>query len=162
MKKHDSQRGYFAYELYKRMKKNKNIWLVVGDLGYKVFDTIKEEMPDRFINVGAAEQAMIGVAVGLAQEGKIVFCYTITSFFLRAAETINLYLHHEQLPVKLVGSGRDQDYEHDGYSHDATMAQKYLKGLKIQQFYPKKKEDVTGMVAKMIGNKLPSFISLRR
>lgn len=162
MKRHESQRGYFAYELYKRMKRNKKIWLLTGDLGYKVFDDIREEFPDRFVNCGAAEQAMMGVAVGLAQEGKIVFCYTITSFFLRAAETINIYLHNERLPIKLVGSGRDRDYAHDGYSHDAGVAQNYLHELNIKEYYPETKEEIPGMVSSMMKDTLPSFISLRR
>ncbi|MCL5438466.1 MAG: transketolase, partial [Patescibacteria group bacterium] len=59
-------RACFADCVYKRMEKNKNIYVVVNDLGYKMWDKIREDFPDRFINVGAAEQTLIGVGIGLA------------------------------------------------------------------------------------------------
>lgn len=141
-KKHPSQRGWFAYELYQQMEKDPDIWLVVGDLGYAVFDQIKKDFPDRFINVGAAEQSMMGVAVGLALKGKKVFTYTISSFYLRCAETISLYLDGEQIPVFMVGSGIDDDYKHDGSSHNGTKAQKFIESLSIHTYYPKSKEHI--------------------
>ena len=94
MKRHDTMRGWFAYELYQQMKKNKNIWLVTGDLGYKMFDSIKDDFPDRFLNAGSSEQAMMGIAVGLALKGKIPFVYSITPFLLyRSFETIRNYIN---------------------------------------------------------------------
>lgn len=159
---HQSQRGYFAGALYEQMEKNPDIWVVTGDLGYGMFDSIRDTFPERFINVGAAEQTMLGVAVGLALEGKRVFCYTITSFYLRAAETISLYLSQEQIPVRLVGGGRDDDYKHDGLSHDASAAQDFLKDMNVMKFSPKDKEDVPDIVKKMVTSDVPSFISLRR
>lgn len=155
-------RRTFFQELYKQMKANPDIWVVTGDLGYIGFDRIRDEFPERFVNAGASEQAMVGIAVGLALKGKIPFVYTISSFFLRAAETINLYLHHEQIPVHLIGSGRDQDYAHDGYSHDGTMAQNYLRNLDLVNYYPDDKKEVKGILEEMIKNKKPSFLSLRR
>lgn len=162
MKKHESQRGYFAYELYQQMTLNLNIVLLVGDLGYKMFDNIRKDYPKQFINCGASESAMLGIAVGLALEGKIVFVYTITSFFMRAAETIGLYLHGEQISIKLIGSGRNQDYHIDGPSHDATITQNYLKSLNIVNLYPNTKEEIPLLVKKMVENNKPTFISLRR
>jgi transketolase len=73
MIRHDSQRGWFAFELYRQMRVNKNIWLLTGDLGYKLFDPIRDAYPNRFINTGAAEQSLVGLGVGLAMEGKIPF-----------------------------------------------------------------------------------------
>jgi len=162
--RHNSQRGWFAYELYQKMKKNKKIWLVVGDLGYKVFDQHFADFPDRCLNAGAGEQAMMGIAVGLALEGKIPFVYSITNFLLyRPFETIRNYLQIEKIPVKLVASGRNFDYTHDGWSHWSPDAKRILKCLpNIKQFWPKEKEEVPEMVEKMISNTQPSFISLRR
>lgn len=159
---HDSQRGFFGFSLYKAMAENPNIWLVTGDLGYALFDKIREDFPGRFLNVGAAEQAGVGICVGLALKGKIPFFYTISSFLLRAAEPISLYLSHEQIAVHLVGSGRDDDYKHDGFSHDATQAQKFIHDLAITEYYPQDKESIPHMVDAMIKNEKPSFISLKR
>ena len=155
-------RKTFAEELYKTMSKNNKVYLLVGDLGFGYFDKIREDFPDRYINCGASEQSMIGIAVGLALEGKIPFVYTITSFYLRAAETINLYLHHEQVPVKLIGSGLFNDYEHDGYSHDGTQAQKFIQSLNIEWFATIYKKDIKRLLFEMMRNNKPSFIGLRR
>jgi transketolase len=157
-------RRLFADELYKQMAKNKDIWLIVGDLGYKMFDKIKEDFPDRFLNVGAAEQAMMGIAVGLAMKGKIPFVYSITSFLLRRPfETIKLYIDYEKIPVKLIGGGRDKDYEHDGISHWSEDAKDILGLFKnIKQYWPETKEEIPNMANEMITNNKPSFISLKR
>jgi transketolase len=98
-------RRRFADETYKVMKKNKNIVVLTGDLGYKIWDQIRQDFPDRFYNVGAAEQALIGISVGLALEGKIPVVFSITPFLLyRPFETIRNYVNHEKIPIILVGS----------------------------------------------------------
>ena len=164
MIKHDSMRGYFAFELYQQMKINKDIYLIVGDLGYKVFDSHFKDFPERCINVGAAEQSMMGIAVGLALSSKIPFVYSITTFLLyRPFETIRNYLNHEKIPVKLVGSGRDKDYKHDGFSHDASDVKPFLDlFLNIKQYWPYKKEEIPNVIKDIINNNKPSFISLKR
>jgi transketolase len=165
MNRHDSQRGYFAYALYQAMKENKDIWLVVGDLGYKVFDAHFRDFPDRCINTGAAEQAMMGIGIGLALEDKIPFVYSITPFLLyRAFEMIRNYIDHEKIPVKLIGSGRDRDYLHDGFSHWAEEDKIILKKIftNIQGGWPQEKEDIPGIVKQMIRNKKPYYINLRK
>lgn len=153
-------RPEFFSQLYEEMKVNPDVYLLVGDLGYGGADHIKLAFPQRFINCGAAEQAMVDIAVGLALEGKIPFVYTITSFYLRAAEQISLYLSHEQIPVHLAGSGRDGDYAHDGFSHDATQAQKFLHDLDLIEYYPHETNHIN--VREIANSKKPSFISLKR
>ena len=156
-------RRKFADELIKQMRLNDKIFVLTGDLGYKMWDEIQKEFPGRFINCGAAEQTMLDIAVGMAYDGKIPFCYTITPFFLRAFETIRTYVDYENLPVKLVGAGRNDDYKHDGPSHNATDIGLYLNQLKnIQQFWPKSKKEAEIMVGEMVNNNKPSFISLAR
>jgi transketolase len=155
-------RRTFADELFKSMEKDPDIWVVSIDLGYKMWDQIRDTFPDRFINTGAAEQSALDIAVGLALKGKKPFVYTITSFYLRAAETISLYISHEQIPVRLIGAGRDDDYKHDGYSHNGTQAQKFIHDMDIDEYYPENKESVPQMVKAMVENDTPSFISLRR
>ena len=106
LERHDSMRGWFAYEMYNQMVQNPDIYVVTEDLGYAMFDRIKRDFPERFINVGAAEQTMMGVAVGLAMEGKIPVVYSITPFLLyRPFETIRNYIQNEEIPVIMVGGG---------------------------------------------------------
>ena len=157
-------RRTFADELYKQMVKNEDIFLLTGDLGYKMWDQVRDDFPKRFLNCGASEQSMLDIAVGLALKDKIPFCYSITPFLLwRPAETIRLYLNHENIPVHLIGSGRDADYEVDGFSHNAED----IKGLlinwpNIETYFPEEKKEIPIMVEMMIKHKKPSFISLQR
>lgn len=162
--RHDSMRGWFAYELHKQMAKDKRIWLIVGDLGYKMFDYVKRDFPKRFINAGASEQAMMGIAVGLCLEGKIPIVYSITTFLLyRPFETIRNYINHEKIPVKLIGSGRDKDYTHDGISHWAQEDRKIMSIFKnIKAKWPETVEEILGLVSDMIKSKNPWYINLRR
>jgi len=163
-KKHESIRGYFAFELYKAMATNKKIILLTGDLGFGMFDAHKEDMPDQYINCGASEQAMMGIAVGMALEGKIPCVYSITNFLLyRPFETIRNYVNHESIPVKLIGSGLRKDYEHDGFSHwseDYAMVLDLFPN--IIRYEPHSKEQVPDMVKIMLENKKPSFMGLQR
>ncbi len=63
---HDSIRGYFAAALHDEMEKDDKIYLLVGDLGWKMWDAVRDDYPDRFFNFGASEQLLVGAGVGLA------------------------------------------------------------------------------------------------
>jgi transketolase len=159
-----TQRGFFPGALYNEMISNPNIWLLTGDLGYRQFDRIREDFPDRFVDCRASEQAMVGIAIGLAMKGKIPFVHSMTTFVLyRPFEWIRNYIDHESIPVKLVGSGRDCDYKDDSFTHECEDASDVL-GIfnNIVEFWPEEKEEVEAMVHEMVINNKPSFISLKR
>lgn len=154
----------FADELERVMEENPKIWVITGDLGYKMWDAIREKFPDRFLNVGAGEQSMMGIGVGLALEGKIPFVYSISSFVLyRAFETIRNYIHHEQIPVKIIGSGRNKDYELDGFSHWAPEDKKVLKIFyNIHGYWPVSAEKIPQLIHEVTENNKPCYINLVR
>ena len=111
------RRDFVSY-LHNAMKSDSKLFVITGDLGYGILDPIRTDFPDRFINVGSAEMLMTGVAVGLSYSGYTPVCYSITPFLLyRPFEMIRNYINFEKIPVKLVGSGRDHDYAHDGITH---------------------------------------------
>jgi len=157
-------RRCFVDILHAKMASNKDIWVVTGDLGYKMWDEIKLDYGERFINVGAAEQAMLGVGIGLALEGKIPFVYSITPFLLyRPFESIRNYVNQERIPVKLVGSGRDKDYIHDGFSHWAEEDKKIMDILSnINSKWPVVNEELPGLIEEMIENNAPYYLNLRK
>lgn len=164
MKKVQNLRKTFGDLIHERMKQDKRIWVLTGDLGYVLWDKIQEDFPDRFINTGAAEQAMIGIAVGLAQSGKIPIVYSITPFLLyRPFETIRNYIHNEKIPVKLIGSGYKQDYEAEGFSHWANEDKKVMKVLhNIESRWPKTEKEVEKIVDELLSNNKPYYINLKR
>lgn len=159
-----NQRRRFADEVYKQMKTNKNIYVLVGDLGYRVWDQVREEFPSRFINTGAAEQALVGISIGLALKGKIPIASTISSFLIsRPFETIRNYINREKIPVKLVGSGRDRDYLDNGFSHWFEEDRKIMKIFSnVNAIWPKTADEVTQLVPKIINDGKPWYINLKR
>jgi len=100
----------------------------------------------------------------LHQSGKTPFFYSITPFLIyRCFETIRTYINHERINVKLVGSGRNDDYKHDGFSHDATDVESFLDQFgNINQYHPDTKEGIPGVLEEMLKSPNPGFISLRR
>ena len=98
-------RTAFIQELIKLTRENKRIWLLVGDLGYSTFEIFRNEFPERFVNVGVAEQNMIGVATGLALSGKIVFVYSIANFpTLRCLEQVRNDICYHNANVKIIAA----------------------------------------------------------
>lgn len=157
-------RAYFAHLIHEYMKTDKRIVVLTNDLGYKMWDTVQKDFPKRFFNLGASEQAIMGVAVGLALNGKIPIFYSITTFLLyRPFETIRNYINHESIPVKLIGSGRNKDYERDGISHWAEEDKKVMKIFKnIESYWPEEKSELTRLVRDMIKSNKPWYINLKR
>lgn len=104
---------------------------------------------------------MVGAAVGLAHQGYIPVCYSITPFLLyRPFEFIRNYLSHEQAPVKLVGSGRGKDYSHDGFTHWAEEDVNIISKLDVAIYKPK---TLTGSIVKefLLRDK-PAYLNLCR
>lgn len=94
------------------------IWLLTGDLGYSVLERFAERFPDRYVNVGVAEQNMVGVAAGLALSGKVVFAYSIANFpVMRSLEQVRNDVCYHNLNVKVVAVGCGLPYGTHGYTH---------------------------------------------
>jgi transketolase len=97
---------------------DRNVYFLTGNLGYKFFDEIRSTCPEQFLDVGVAEQNMIGLASGMALCGKSVYCYSIIPFLtLRACEQVRVDVCYHKLPVKLVGMGAGFTYGQEGFTH---------------------------------------------
>ncbi len=111
-------RGAFVDTLVKLAVGDPRILLLTGDLGYMALEPFAEKFPDRFFNVGVAEQNMVGLATGLAEAGFIPFVYSIATFAaLRPYEFIRNGPILHQLPVRIVGVGGGFEYGHAGVTH---------------------------------------------
>ncbi|WP_300369650.1 transketolase C-terminal domain-containing protein [Brachyspira sp.] len=113
-------RKTFINTLIECAKKDDSIFVLVGDLGFSVFEEFSSLFPDRYINVGVAEQNMAGIAAGLAYEGYKVLTYSIGNFnTLRCFEQIRNDICYQNLNVKIVSVGAGFSYGTLGYTHFA-------------------------------------------
>lgn len=113
-------RNAFIETLTELAEFDRRIVLLTGDLGFTVLEPFADRFPDRFYNVGVAEQNMIGLATGLAESGLIPFAYSIATFAsMRPYEFIRNGPVLHQLPVRIVGIGGGFDYGHNGATHYA-------------------------------------------
>lgn len=99
--------------------KNQDAWLLYNDVGYGVLEV---DNP-RCRNVGISEQAMIGMAAGMASCGEKVFCYSIAPHLIRAWEFVRNLLAGSGYNVILVGVGEGDDYKNLGRSHMVTVSE---------------------------------------
>ena len=115
-------RDIFIKKLCEKSKKNKKIFLIVGDLGFSVIEKYKNKFSNRFVNAGVSEQNMMGMAAGVASENMHVFVYSIANFpTFRCAEQIRNDVDYHNLPVTIVSVGAGVSYGHLGYSHHALQ-----------------------------------------
>ncbi len=111
-------RQAFIRGLTEVARRDRRVVLLTGDLGYTVVEPFAQEFPDRFYNMGVAEQNMIGVATGLSASGFIPFAYSIATFAsLRGYEFFRNGPVHHRLPVRVIGVGGGFEYGHAGMTH---------------------------------------------
>ena len=114
-------RDTFVRTLLEIAKKDKNVYIVTGDLGFGVLKPFWEQLPAQIINAGIAEQNMTSIAAGLAMQGKVVYTYSIGNFpTLRCIEQIRNDCAYHDANVKVVCVGGGFVYGSLGMSHHAT------------------------------------------
>jgi transketolase len=114
-------RDTFARTLYEIAREDPRVYIVVADISPAgSMARFREEFPERFINVGVAEQTMIGLCAGLALRGCRPFAYTIATFSLyRPFEQVRDDLCYQNVPVTVVGIGGGVTYSTLGGTHHA-------------------------------------------
>ncbi len=111
-------RNAFINTILEACKQRDDIFIISGDAGMGVFDTFKDKHPDRFLNLGAAEQNMISFAAGMAMTGYKILVYNIIPFVLyRCYEQVRNDICYQDLPVILAGIGSGLTYSPQGMTH---------------------------------------------
>ena len=141
-------------------EKDEKIYVIVGDIGYRVFDEFRDKFPNRFINMGICEQSIISVASGMALEGLKPWVYTITPFLIeRPFEQIKLDIDQQNVNVNLVGFA---DYPSLGPTHTEIDAKKMMQLFKnIESFFPSDSDETEKAILQAYKKEAPSFISLK-
>ena len=142
-------------------KKDKKVILIVGDIGYGIFDDYRKQFPHRFFNFGICEQSMISAASGIALEGLKPYVYTITPFLIeRPYEQIKLDIDRQNVNVKLIGYA---DYPGQGPTHAELDAEYTMKIFKnIVSYFPKNAQETYDNLMESYYSKKPTFISLKK
>ena len=140
--------------------RDEKIYVIVGDIGYRVFDEFRQKHPDRFINIGICEQSMIGVSAGMALEGLNPWVYTITPFLIeRPFEQVKLDIDQQNVNVKLVGYS---DYPTLGPTHTELNGKKLMQLFNnITSYFPKNGDETQKVTYQAYEKKGPAFISLK-
>ena len=154
-------RDTFTRCLQEEARRNPNLVLITGDLGFGVLFPYMKEFPDRFINAGISEQAMMSMAAGMALEGKTVVVYSIGNFpTLRCLEQIRNDCAYHNLNVKVVCVGGGFVYGSLGMSHHATEDMAIMRALPgVTVFTPGDPAEVEAIVPVML--KTPGTCYLR-
>jgi transketolase len=113
-------RDAFFEALVEVAREDDRVWALTGDLGIGLFDEVARVAPGRYLNVGIAEQNLVGVAAGLAYAGQVPFAYSIAPFVTsRPHDQIRVDVAMARANVKLVGVGGGLAYGHLGPTHHA-------------------------------------------
>ena len=141
-------------------EKDEKLYVIVGDIGYRVFDEFRDKFPNRFINMGICEQSIISVASGMALEGLKPWIYTITPFLIeRPFEQIKLDIDQQNVNVNLVGFA---DYPTLGPTHTEINAKKMMRLFNnIESFFPSDGDETEKVILQAYEKEGPSFISLK-
>ena len=81
-----------------------NLWVLTPDIGATLVE-FRDKFPERFLDVGLAEQACVGISAGLAYDGNIPVVSGMLPFLsMRALEQIRTDVCYPNLPVKIIGT----------------------------------------------------------
>lgn len=129
-------RNSFAKKITEIADKDKSVRLLVGDIGFRIFDKYIENHSSSFINCGIAEQNMVSCAAGMASEGLKVFVYTITPFLtMRAYEQIRVDIGINNSNIILVGVGAGLAYDKLGPTHHSYEDLALMRSIPNQRIY---------------------------
>lgn len=157
-------RTAFVNKLMELAKKDDRIVLLTGDMGFPMFDKFKELYPDRYYNIGIAEQNMIGVAAGLAMRGKKPYVYSIIPFLImRSYEQVRVDVCYHNLDIKFVGSGGGVAYGPAGATHHAIEDISLMRGLpNMQVISPGDPYEARNAIEKSYITSKPTYIRLSK
>jgi len=155
-------RRAFVEALCDAAEADPDLWLLTADLGYSVLEVFRDRFPERTINVGVAEQNMIGIATGLALSGKRVVAYSIVNFAtLRCLEQIRNDVCYHAVSVKIVGVGGGYAYGAQGYTHHGLEDLAVMRTLpNLDVIAPADPIETRLVTAHMLGAPGPAYLRL--
>ena len=155
-------RNAFFDEMYKISKKNKKIVFLTADISAYSLPKFRKDFPDKFYNVGIAEQGMINIATGLAMNNKKVFIFSMIPFLtMRCYEHIKINVCSHNLPIVLVGLGSGLSYDTAGHSAQAIIDIGVMRMLPELEIYNPSDSISTKKICEIVSkSEKPSYVRL--
>ena len=157
-------RDTFVETLITEAQRDPSVVLITGDLGFGVLEKFEKALPNQYINAGVAEQAMLGLAAGMASTGKRVFVYSIGNFpTVRALEQIRNDVCYMNNPVVIVSVGAGYSYGSQGYTHHALediAVMRALPGMDV--LTPADPYETVELTKYLVSSRKPSYLRLGR
>lgn len=155
-------RNAIVNHIYKLMHKNKRIFFLTGDMGINLVEKFEKKFPERFLNVGIAEQNLIGVSAGLYNAGYLPFAYAISNFITqRCLEQIRNDIVLHNYPITLIGTSTGFDNAALGPTHHVVDDWGSLKGFPGLEIYcPNSLNYAKKLIPKIIKKKKPTYIRI--
>ena len=161
-----AMRDAFLTRLYERMRVDERIFFVTADFGSPVLDKIRADFPERFVNVGIAEQNLINVSAGLALEGYCVFAYAIAPFItMRCYEQVRVNLALlstvRSMNVNLIGVGAGYSYVVSGPTHQCYEDLSIMRAMpNMAVFSPSDEAVAMGLFDVCVASNGPKYLRL--
>jgi transketolase len=143
---------------------NSDVMLLTADLGYSVLEQFSEAMPSQYVNVGVCEQAMVGIAAGLALSGRRVAIYSIANFpTLRCLEQIRNDVCYHDLPVTVIAVGGGLAYGAQGYTHHGVEDLGIMAMMpNMAVVCPADPHEAVALLPQLLDRRRPAYIRLGR
>ena len=150
--------------IYELAKSDERIFFIGSDLGVGTLQRFQEEMPDRFFMEGISEANVIGMAVGLALEGKIPYVNTIATFLTRRCfEQVVLDVCLHNVNVRLIGNGGGLVYAPLGPTHLAIEDLAILRAIpNMTIIAPADADEISRLMPLTVTHKGPIYIRLAK
>lgn len=145
-------------------EKDSKVILIVGDVGFSFMEPFKERFPKQFLNAGIAEQNMMGMAAGMAQQGFKPYVYTMSNFILlRPHEQLRNDICFAKANVKLISVKGSEAYKFLGMSHNLFDGeeQAILKALpNLKSYIPQTEEECKQIILDTYETKETAYIRI--
>ncbi len=158
-------RQAFVEELIALARKDDRIVAVCNDsVGSSNLGAFKKEFPDRLINVGIAEQNMVGVAAGLANGGLLPFVCAASPFLTgRSLEQIKADVAYSNFPVALCGMSPGMAYGELGPTHHSIEDLAWIRAIgSLAAIVPADPAETRAVLRWFVGAESPAFIRVSR
>lgn len=155
-------RNTFARLMAQYAESQDNLVLLYADIGNRLFNPLKEIAGPRTINAGIAESNMISMAAGMAKEGMLPVCYTITPFTTaRNYEQIKIDVAYQNLPVIIVGTGSGLSYANLGPTHHSFEDIAIMRALPNMQIVcPADSRELAAVFPQILAHRGPTYLRI--